>query len=128
MKMRAVIFHALSFCIFLISGALLKNADVDKQYPYHLGSKHQLLVQNNITFLEEGEINHEQSAIPGIHKLEQQLHEEVRFNHSGNDLANEGKGFQFLEIVPFAGKVNPMYFQALTGSVPIYLKVLSLRL
>lgn len=126
--MRAAIFDIASFLIILTDMFLFIDADVLNRYPDGVCLQQMEQIYQDESFLQEGKAHHTQNPLFHTDETEQRLQEKNRLWGKGGDAAGLCKSFSLFSVIPFRETLIEESFLAFLNLVPIYLKVLFLRL
>ena len=127
-NMRAAAFSFFIFCLLLGSGAFLSQENASGVDTYSSRKSQPATDNGHVSYLQEGIICPEQNPLLLNNNIEQQLQEEERSCFKGKSAGKGEKSFRLSEAVSFYEALFKEHYGSFTGSVPIWLKVLSLRL
>lgn len=126
--MRAAILNIFSFLTILLGTMFFLEADVLNRYPdTPIVQQPDKLGRGN-SFFQEGLTSQTQNALLHSNELEEFLHEQGRSSFKVGGLACGANWFSLIVVSLYNEKLNSDYFYSFTSNVPIYLKVLSIRL
>lgn len=127
-NMRAAVFSFFTFCLLLSGGAFLPEANAFGLNARSSRESQPAMEYGQVSYLQEGIICPEQNPLLLNNSTEQQLQEEVRSCFKGNSAGKGEKSFRLSEAVSLNKALLKEHYSSFTGAVPIWLKVLSLRL
>lgn len=126
--MKIIISDIVSFWIILTGTVLFMDADVLNRYPDGPFLQQQELSDRDVSFFQEGKVCQTQNPLLHMNEAEQHLLEEERPGFKDVESTLWLRNFSSVSVALFREKLIQENFLLFANLVPIWLKVLSLRL